>query len=275
MDGFAKPKHQPLPVSDIKEINQKVLDFTISTFSPMKICEDPYFGQLAQKLVAIGASYGNIEIIDKLAKRKALRSMLDTEYESKVEKVIQIVQNADAVAFSSDIWSCSIGDFLDISFTSIKNFEMKNGQVVMFHMKEKHTGEQILKIFKSEFEKVNLETFEVMMVSDSGSNMLKAAKDGAMTHVRCICHRFNTVINEAWKVSQCNSTLHKLDIDISSLIEYVNRTNIQSKLPIKLQSGCKTRPWRALGDRTKTVLRSYDALLNELNACGQMTRIYK
>ncbi|MES1904217.1 MAG: hypothetical protein MHPSP_004861, partial [Paramarteilia canceri] len=40
-----------------------------------------------------------------------------------------------------------------------------------------------------------------------------------------------------------------------------------------LQSGCKTRPWRALGERLHTVIRSYDPLVYILTSSNQHLRI--
>ena len=87
-------------------------------------------------------------------------------------------------------------------------------------------------------------------------------------------HRFNTIINDAWKAAiKDNQTIANFDSDITTLIEYINRTNAQDKLPIKLQSGSKTRPWRMLSDRMGIVSRSYMALHSHLSGTGQKIRI--
>lgn len=274
IEGFCEPIKATIPAEGVEAFRDCLAKFITSTFSSLKLVEDPAFIALIQKAISFGATYSNISVKQLLPGRKGLRTHIAKLFEKTESGIIERLKNAQSIAFSTDMWSTKSNHYIDISFTSINDFKMENGQFQMISFDEKSaTGLNILEDLKTAFDKIDLNTNDLCITTDSGSNILKACKDGQMKNIRCICHRFNTIISDAWKIAKSNDTFSKLDSDISSLIEYVNRIGIQGKLPIKLQSGCPTRPWRMLGDRTKTVLLSYDALTVELEKIGQLMRI--
>ena len=275
LDGFAKPVSKVLTKEDTDSFNNALIEFITSTYSPMKIVEDPCFHALIQKAISFGAKYGNVDSKRIITGRKGARTLLNAKFEQVETEITEKLRSAPAKAFSSDMWTASNGHFLDISYSCIdSSFKFGNGQFQMLHFTEKHTGFNILEKLQESFSRIGLTTDKVAITTDSGSNMLKAVKDGDMISIRCICHRYNTVVNEAWKeATKENETLGKLDSDVSSLIEYVNRLGIQSKLPIKLKSGCKTRPWRSIAQKLHSVLMSYDFLLSHFTSLNQELRV--
>ena len=66
----------------------------------------------------------------------------------------------------------------------------------------------------------------------------------------------------AWDLSTNNaSDLSLLRLNVDKLCGSIHKTaNLQSKLPIKIQWGSVTRPWRGLSDRFRTLVACFDSL---------------
>jgi len=96
--------------------------------------------------------------------------------------------------------------------------------------------------------------------TDKGSNMMAATK--SKCHVNCACHRLSTSINTAWDASCAqNQELKELDDCTNSLVKFVKKSGgIQYNLPSALKAGGKTRPWRGLINRFRSISKSYEAL---------------
>ena len=175
IEGFTNLKAVQLPKEHKSNLKDKIVRFITSTFSSMRICEDKSFADLMQSAVTIGATFGNINIVEELPGRKACRSHLDQQFEDLQQETTELLKVCDAKAFTSDMWSCKIGHFLD-NFFAMENFSIKEGQLsLIFFDDQKHTGENILAALSEEF-----------------------------NSLRCICHRFNAVISTAWKISHKN-----------------------------------------------------------------------
>ncbi|MES1904054.1 MAG: hypothetical protein MHPSP_004525, partial [Paramarteilia canceri] len=156
IEGFTQPKKIKISKEDSETFNQLIVDFITSTFSPMKIVEDPDFKTVIQKSISFGAKYGNIDACSIIQGRKAVRSSMDTKYKSVELEIIEKLATSKAKAFSSDLWSSTNGNFLDISYSLIENFEIKNGQFQMIHFTDSHTGDNILEKLIESFEKIGL-----------------------------------------------------------------------------------------------------------------------
>ena len=168
---------------------------------------------------------------------------------------------------------------MDVSVYYVNNFILENAQLEMIHVDEpSKTAEIIVELLKSSLEKIKLPLSDSNFVTDCGSNILKACKIANISHFKCLCHRMNTALSSAWEKAMENDILKSLDKDLSKLIEYANRTQMNSKLPIKLKSGCPTRPWRQLYDKYYSLSRSYDLveqILKEMNQSSRLNRISK
>ena len=189
-------------------------------------------------------------------------SELQLEYSEFLRKYAHL----NSFCLTTDGWTDSTNKnhFIDYSFTLINaNFKLVHFQYEMMYQPESQTSDHITNTIQNLFDKIGISPNQAKLVTDSAANYIKAGRN--FDHHMCLCHKLNTAIEKGYNQSlQENVYLKGADEAITRVIGYVNRANLQNKLPIKLKSGSQTRPWRRYSDRFNSVFSSYDALEKNL-----------
>ena len=139
-------------------------------------------------------------------------------------------------------------------------------QLRMEAFPESHSHENIIARFQPILVGLKQDPKKAVFVTDSGANIKKAIKVMSVPML-CFAHKFNTSLEIGYSdcLEQCEA-LKAFDKSVTNLITYVNKSEINHNLPIRLKSGGVTRPWRHLYDKFYGVLRSYDSLDSVLSA---------
>ena len=105
--------------------------------------------------------------------------MIELEYEKAVPKVQQILQAANYISITSDLWT-SIANDACISLTThyISNeWKMESVCLGTMPVSEQHTGDNISQWIEEILEKFNISTQKVVgFVHDNGSYFVRAGK---------------------------------------------------------------------------------------------------
>lgn len=268
MDQFVKKLDIKLTPDEMKELLDLQTFHICSGLLAFRQTEDPGLKSLCKYFVSLGAKYGAFNPAGVMHERQAisenvknLSDQLTVEY----KKVVAVLEDK-SLCIITDGWSDSVNknSFLDYSISFIDNdFAMHNIQYSMKHFTEQKTAENIENSIRTICEELSLDAKKTSIITDSAANCVKACK--AMVHFRCVCHRINTAVEKGYTqtLSQ-NQFLMHMDKSINSVIGYVNKANLQHELPIKLKSGCLTRPWRRYSDRFESLFKSYDKLTEVL-----------
>lgn len=218
------------------------------------------------------ASNTGIRATDIIPNRKQVaQSVAELSKDLKIKLIDNINGQipSKSLSFAADMWSCSSTKekYMDVSVQYIdSNWNVVSTQLAMIHFPEKHDHLNIRKKIDSVLADLdNIEKSDCIFVTDSGPNILKACQDYYI-HYRCLAHRYSTTTNEGFR-NACNKSEFLLDFDrdVTNLIGYCNKSEINNNLPCRLKSGCKTRPWRHLYEKFYSVYQSFDALKDILS----------
>ena len=167
------------------------------------------------------------------------------------------------VTYSADMWSSkhSKTQFLDFSAHYIQpDFTMKTMSLCIQHFPEQHTANNIADRFMAILSTIDQNPKEARFVTDAGANIKKACRENFKSSL-CLCHKFSTAVQLGFSNALSKSDLLcAIDLNVTSLITFVNKTDMNSQLPIRLKSGGITRPWRHLFNKFSSVKESYDSL---------------
>ncbi|MES1904052.1 MAG: hypothetical protein MHPSP_004520, partial [Paramarteilia canceri] len=110
------------------------------------------------------------------------------------------------------------------------------------------------------------------IITDSAPNYLK---DGRLFHhLKCICHLLNTAIEKAHIETLEKNLFYKfIESRITYTIGFINYTNRQKELSIKLKSGSTTRPWKRLSNKAASMSASYYKLVEIFTEINQKSKI--
>lgn len=131
------------------------------------------------------------------------------------EHVKDDLEDADHLSLSSDVWT---DDFKHNSYLTVtshfinQEWEMKTYTLSTAMIKGSVTGEALSSSLKASREKFGLLDKTFTMVTDQGSNILKAGRLSNWHHLNCLAHKLNLCISKdgldstpAWKdlLSKC------------------------------------------------------------------------
>ena len=159
-------KWKPIDCGKQKELTDAVVSFVASDLQPLSVVESPAFRKLLEKA----------EPRYTMPSRKHLSSKLIPKcFEELYSKIVVWLQRAPRVCLTLDIWTNrQMRSYLGMTAHFIIDFSLKSVMLACRRFQGRHTGEEILLHF-SELEQLFQITGRVdNIVTDSGSNMLKA-----------------------------------------------------------------------------------------------------
>ena len=265
LKAFLVNRKIELTPTEKKSILSSQTEHICSALSAFNQVEDPAYKKLLNLMIEFGAKYGKFDISNNLYSRTSISNHVNdlySEIQIKFKTLLQSVSHLKSWAVITDGWTDNVNKncFIDYSFSVIDSeFDQHVFQFDMVPFDEKKTADNIFENLSSMLHRIGLSVNNANVITDSARNYIKAMKN--VNHFKCVCHRLNTAIEIAYSKTVEKSPYFKLvDTQISDLIGFVNRTGKQCKLPIKLKSGCVTRPWRRYTDRSESIFRSFDAL---------------
>ena len=249
---------------------EKILEaacFSIShQLQSFRSIEDPGFLNFCNELMKFSEKNPGYSASDLLPDRKKVSkqmSFLEKKFIGEQIQRLEPLAKKDYICYSADMWtsSCNKEKYLDISchYTD-SDFNIVSEQLKLLHFPEAHTHENIISRIEPVLESISQTVKTSKFVTDAGANIKKAIEEMSVSY-RCLCHKFNTAIETGFKDAIGMSQNFKdFDSAVTNLITYVNKSEMNNGLPIRLKSGGTTRPWRHLYDKYYGVLRSYDSL---------------
>ena len=185
-----------------KEINIRLAKILVGGCYPINICEDAFFLDLMSIL------HKNYKVPCRdFMTRKVIPSMND----SVTDKVKGILQNADNMSFTTDIWTAPHANDCFLSFTAhIMTKEFDNHCVVLraYHFDERHTAEQVTVTLDQIMIEYGIPKSKIhYIVSDNASAMVKGVTDVDVPHLSCFLHTLNLIINNSIFVQESNKKL--------------------------------------------------------------------
>ncbi|KAI6661971.1 Hobo element transposase HFL1 [Oopsacas minuta] len=270
LKSYLKPAHHKFPNVECKAIKDAEVKMVVQGGTSFHFVENVGLREFAQLMVQMGSKYGNIDVADLLYSRQTIQRSTFLKMKECQElircKVAQYGQQK-CVSFTTDLTTDDVNknSFMDFTvFWITEDYELCHAMYKCEYFEQRHTGYNIKQAIDSILSELNLDIYDTPCTTDKGSNIIAATTD--KTHVDCLCHRLNTVIDSAWKeILQLNEELMYLDQFCHELVRFVNHSSgIQSNLPSTLKHGGLTRPWRSLSNMFVSILKSREALLFEL-----------
>jgi len=255
-----------------KVIREKTATLVAAAQLPYRFVEQDALKNFAQSFVELGASHGCVPasefLVGRVTVRKDIVSKV-THIQATIKSALQPSALQGAASVVTDLWSDNVvsRSYLDVTFFWVEEsgpdkriWSLKHAMYACKFFPENKTADHIQVALDQILDDAGLDTEHTPCTTDKGSNMVAATK--SKCHVNCACHRLSTSINTAWEASCAEiEELKELDDCSNSLVKFVKKSGgIQYNLPATLKSGGKTRPWRGLINKFRSISKSYEAL---------------
>ncbi|GBP36341.1 Zinc finger BED domain-containing protein 4 [Eumeta japonica] len=129
------------------------------------------------------------------------KTIIPDMYERVVRKLKNELEMAEAIAFTSDLWTSSVNNAAFLSFTGhwiSENFKLNHGVLNMAHFPESHTSKNIKIELLQCVTKWDIAVTKIQaIVYDNGANMVKGVKETLFPSERCFIHTLQLAINNA------------------------------------------------------------------------------
>lgn len=136
----------------------------------------------------------------KVPCRKYFQSIvLPSMYEECKEKILSLLETAEVVSLTSDIWTSSINNHSFISITGhwiSTNFFHYDAVLSAKHFPGQHTGQAISDVIKNVSAEWNLNKIHVVL-RDGGSNFTKGLNIANMQSEWCFLHLLHLVVTDS------------------------------------------------------------------------------
>lgn len=200
----------------------------------------------------------------KLPSRKTItESRIPTMY-SETRNIIQnIIMGANFLTFTTDCWTSSSNQpFIGLTCHFINaNFKLISACLGCIELSEDHTGENISDVVQMIILDYKIPDWKICsIVTDYGSNMLKAVRNLNVPHVACFGHALNTAVSRIFNMDDIKDVVHKVKL-IHNIFAHSWKAvremgKIQEKFSLpnkKFPSYSKTRWWSML-DLIKVII---------------------
>jgi hypothetical protein len=175
-----------------KAVNRKVIQMIVSDNQPFTIVEDTGFVNLIAHLQPKYCMP---------SRRYFSETMLPRLYEESRKTAVRMIEKAESLAFTSDIWTASTCNeaFVSLSAHWIDD-EFKRQSLVLNakHFPERHTGQNIADMFQEMFTEWKIQpNRRHCLVRDGAANMELASDLAGLTSVHCFIHALQLVVHDA------------------------------------------------------------------------------
>ncbi|KAE9529981.1 hypothetical protein AGLY_011443 [Aphis glycines] len=166
------------------------------------------------------------------------------------------LKSANFFTFTTDCWTSSSNQpFIGLTCHFINvNFKLISACLGCIELSEDHTGENIADVLQMLILDYEIPDWKICsMVTDYGSNMLKAVRNLNIPHVACFGHALNTAVSRIFNMDEIKDVVHKVksihNIFAHSWKAVREMGKIQEKISLpnkKFPSYSKTRWWSML-----------------------------
>jgi len=174
-------------------VHKYIFDTILADLQPMSVVEDEGFRRL------IHGAWPKYEIPG----RKFFREKLPSVYGAVRDKVLERLPSDGYLSFGTDGWTSTNGEHSFQSLTAHwldENFQLQSAVLGVDEITGRHTADNLLTLFCSMLLSWNITDDRVhTVVTDSGSNIVKAMKDGKFSNNRCACHTLHLIVKKGEK----------------------------------------------------------------------------
>ena len=290
--GFSKAKIATVPKETKTELNKKTVLMCALDFRPLSVAAGDGFQIVAQKLVDIGAKFGNVDVKtlfkDRTTySRKVLPEMAMTVRKSISEELVAQFSSMPSclspACFVCDHWT---DNYRSIEFTSIgvsfvdKQFVLQSYDLCVseYDGTTKHAvniKEDLMRKLESYVSRDLLQKNDgkFVIVSDSDAKLVAAVRDD-FDRQSCIVHDLSLCVKAALKSNECND-IGVLIADSKTLVRYFKKTGLNHKLSTTLKQDVSTR-FNTICTMLESIDKVYDevtVLLTRNDALAYITNI--
>lgn len=255
-----------------KETTEKLVEFCALDVRPFEIVTGRGFTSMVQHFVSVGARLGELDVTTILAHPTTLSRNVSEMKNKKHVELFPIIQKAiknNECAATSDGWSddykknhylsMSVHFFDDdfvlqkkVLFTSLFNEKKKTGLKIR--------NEVIRKLVLLGFEERDLQT--IPMVTDRGSNMVKAFKGKRYNRKNCLAHVFNRILKNAFDKYAPVHVEILLD-NVKAIVRYFKQSSKSNQLEHTPKQEVETR-WNSKLAMLISVTQEYTKIMSLL-----------
>jgi hypothetical protein len=147
-----------------------------------------------------------VTVKSKSALTKRMLPLLKRNLKEAMDKLLaKDLPQLGGVAFTSDIWSSrALNSYISLTMHYVdKDWKLRKFLMGCSNFDERHTAVEIGQKLDRMIEAINLPSdSSLTMVTDGGSNMVKAAKESPNIHdhIICLCHIISNSLKEAFEV---------------------------------------------------------------------------
>lgn len=255
-----------------KDLTTKIVEFCAKDVRPMEIISGQGFTNLAQFLIELGATHGNIVISTILPHPTTVsRHVADVkkDWHAKLFPVLKKAVANDECSSTSDMWTdkYKINPFLVMTAHFFDdNFVLEKH--VLFTSKfsrEDKTGINILKELKERFENLGFKKDDlkkIRFVTDHGSNMVAALKDSYMRD-DCRAHRLNTILANTFESEDLPLIILKILRSCKNIVRHLKQSGKANQLAKAVVQECETR-WNAKLGMIQSIVSNYTQVMELL-----------
>lgn len=185
-----------LPATVKSEIADTVVKTCARDIRPFKFVEGEGFAQLADKLISIGAKYGNVAAADILPSATTVSRHLAEVVVAEKDKLLPQLRSIGQFGVTTDMWTHfkTNDSYITVTVQFINDkWELMSMVLATRVVDESHTGNCIrdhVKQILVEFESWHSTN---VFVTDNAANMKSAFRD--LTWIGCACHNLNLVLS--------------------------------------------------------------------------------
>lgn len=194
----------------------------------------------------------------KLSGRKTLtESRIPSMYNDTRSIIGNIIKSASFFIFTTDCWTSSSNQpFIGLTCHFLNaNFKLCSACLGCIELSEDHTGENIADVILVLFLEYEIPDLKICsVVTDYGSNIIKAVRNLNIPHVACFGHALNTAVLRIFNMEEVKEVIQKVklihNIFAHSWKAVRGKGKVQEKFSLpnkKFPSYSKTRWWSMLG----------------------------
>jgi len=213
---------RPASVARQKRLNDLLLKMIVKDFQPFSVVNDTGFREF---VAALDPSY-NIP-----SRSKITTELLPAAYSSTVDRVKDMLGDAEAVTLTTDSWtSLTTENYVAVTCHFITSeFKLDSCLIQCSKFPERHTAENLANDLLAVVREWNLENKIQAVVTDSAANINAAVKITGFTHLFCFAHILNLVVQNGIKV------LQSLQSKMKHIVEHFHRSTVAAEKLLALQ----------------------------------------
>jgi len=255
-----------------------VVQMCATDIRPFSTVDGSGFKAVAQKLISIGAQYGNVSIDNVLPCSSTISRHLESVVACHKSELREKLSSAVNVGVTTDGWTHTITNEQYITTTVHfidKEWNMHAHILATRQADEKHTAEYIRNFVAEILSEFGLQKEGNVFVTDNAANMKAAFCQE--TWIGCAGHNLNLVMSHALQPSSGDHPEYSLPEEVAmviatckELVTLTKRTNVNRKLDTTLKQCVSTR-WNS----TLTTMKSVDTSKSQLRAVASDPQLPK